>query len=248
LSIALHQTQRNFVKLFTALPVIKDRVKTAATDGGEDGDPDSHDQSAAAADIDVNRHDVADLRRDFDALMRRYQQPIFNLVMQLVGDEDEAGDVTLDTFLSAYRARDSFRGDSKVFTWLYRIAINHSKNRRKSKARARVHEGPSLDAGYESADGGGEEGSSLLESSLVADWSLAPETILEKGELRDKIRDAIDVLPDEYRSVLILREMEDMNYNDIAEATGLTLEAVKTRIARARGMVRRRVAPYYSQD
>jgi RNA polymerase sigma-70 factor, ECF subfamily len=237
------------VKLLSAAPVQKGEHRVSPIDdrgngegGAADSLPDVPGSTAAA----VNRRDLVDLERDFAALMRRYQQPIYNIAVQLIGDEDEAGDVTQETFLSAYRARGSFRSESKVFTWLYRIAINHSKNRLKSRSRARSHEGPSLDSGFESADG--DEQGSLLESGLVADWSQSPEILLEQGELRTKIREAIEALSHEYKSVLLLREMEEMNYNDIAEATGLTLEAVKTRISRARGMVRKRVAPYYSQQ
>ncbi len=197
-------------------------------------------ESAAA-----NRRDVLDLHRNFDAVMQRYQGAIYNLALQLTSDTEEASDVTTETFLSAYKARNTFRNESKVYTWLYRIAINHSKNRLKSKSRQRAHEGPSLDAGYETENG--DESAGLLESALAADWSHSPELLLQKGELRAKINEAIESLPIEYRQVLILREIEDMPYNDIADATGLSLEAVKTRISRARGMVRRKVAPYYRE-
>ena len=193
----------------------------------------------------VNRRDVLDLHRDFDAVMQRYQGAIYNLALQLTSDAEEASDVTTETFLSAYKARNTFRNESKVYTWLYRIAINHGKNRLKSKSRQRAHEGPSLDAGYETESG--DESAGLLESALAADWSHSPELLLQQGELRAKINEAIESLSVEYRQVLILREIEDMPYNDIADATGLSLEAVKTRISRARGMVRRKVAPYYRE-
>ena len=247
-SFALSTTKSIFVKLLTAAPVQRGELRVSPLggrasdeDGGSGDGLDAQSQSGQAA----NRRDLVDLDRDFAALMRRYQQPIYNIAVQLIGDEDEAGDVTQETFLSAYKARASFRSESKVFTWLYRIAINHSKNRIKARARSRHHEGPSLDAGFESADG--DEHGGLLESGIVADWSQSPELLLEQGELRTKIREAIEALSYEYKSVLLLREIEEMNYNDIAEATGLSLEAVKTRISRARGMVRKRVAPYYTQ-
>jgi len=245
-SFAISTSNSYLVKLLSAAPVQRGELRVATPDGGGEDAFGAIDlvDAAASPTVSVNRRDLVDLDRDFGALMRRYQQPIYNLAVQLIGDEDEASDVTQETFLSAYRARASFRSESKVFTWLYRIAINHSKNRRKSKARSKSHEGPSLDSGFESADG--EDQGGLLESGLVADWSQSPELLLQKNELRTKIREAIEALPHEYKSVLVLREMEDMNYNDIAEATGLSLEAVKTRISRARGMVRRRVAPYYS--
>jgi RNA polymerase sigma-70 factor (ECF subfamily) len=74
---------------------------------------------------------------------------------------------------------------------------------------------------------------------------MAPEALIEQKELRAQIYRAVDALPIEYRTVLVLREMEGLNYSDIAEVTGLSMEAVKTRLSRARGMIRRRVEPYY---
>ncbi len=256
----------NFLKLLWALPV-KDaylrramqpesgessqtgkllREPSERTSDGAGAVRGEADIQRETAELAADRRDFADLQHDFNALVGRHQQRIYNLAYQHIGDSDEASDITQETFISAYRARQNFRGEARVFTWLFRIAINHTKNRLKAKSRSRTHEGPSLDSTFDQE--GGEPGGDLLESSLVADWSQAPETVLEQGELLTKIREAIEALPFEYRSVLILREMEDMNYNDIAAATGLSLEAVKTRISRARAMVRRRVSPYYSAD
>jgi RNA polymerase sigma-70 factor (ECF subfamily) len=199
----------------------------------------------------VNRRDVLDLANNFGELMKRYQQSVYNVAFQLLGDEDEAGDVTQETFISAYRARSSFRSESKVFTWLYRITINHSKNRLKSRSRIRSREAMSLDAGFDQSVTGAVNSDSamnLLESAIVEDWSGSPAKLIEERELGQKINEAIDSLAPEYKSVLVLREIEQMSYNDIAETVGLSLEAVKTRISRARAMVRRRVGPYIQID
>jgi RNA polymerase sigma-70 factor (ECF subfamily) len=102
----------------------------------------------------------------------------------------------------------------------------------------------SLDGGFGgpwSEDGEHAQG----ESRPVADWSLSPERLLEQKELRAQIYRAVDGLASEYRIVLVLREMEGLNYSEIAEVTGLSMEAVKTRLSRARAMVRRRIEPYY---
>lgn len=191
---------------------------------------------------DSNTRDVHDLRQDFDALMARYERSIYNAIFHLVGDADEAGDLTQETFVSAYRAREHFRGDAKVYTWLYRIAINHCKNRFKQRDRLREYEGVSLDGGFGSAWG---EDAESAETRPVADWSLSPERLLEQKELRAQIFRAVEALASEYRIVLVLREVEGLNYSEIAEVTGLTMEAVKTRLSRARAMVRRRIEPYY---
>ncbi len=187
--------------------------------------------------------DDAALLHDFDALYARYEKPLFNLIYQWIGDYDEARDLFQETMVSAYKARSQFRGDAQVYTWLYRIAHNHCKNRFKQRDRQREIEGPSLDAGAFADDGG--DGTTGEAARDIADWSLSPERQAEQNELQALITQAVDSLTSEYRVVLVLREMEGLSYNEIAEVTGLTLEAVKTRLNRARGMVRQRVEPYY---
>jgi len=177
--------------------------------------------------------------RDFDALCARYEKPLFNLIYQWIGDYEEAADLTQETFISAYRAREQFRGDSRVYTWLYRIAHNHCKNRFKQRDRQREAEGPSIDAGADF----GPEGESAAPYE-IADWTYSPELLLQRKELKALVDRAINGLASEYKVVLILREVESLSYNEIAEVTGLTLEAVKTRLNRARNMVRQRIEPY----
>ena len=192
-----------------------------------------------AASRDTRRDDVA-LVRDFDALYARYEKPLFNVIYQWVGDYDDAADLTVETFASAFKAREQFRGDSKAYTWLYRIAHNHCINRFKQRDRQREMEGGSLDAGIGGEDAEGE----TSVTREVADWSLSPSHLLEQKELRAQIERAVESLAPEYKVVLVLREMEGLAYGEIAEVTGLTLEAVKTRLNRARAMVRQRVEPY----
>jgi RNA polymerase sigma-70 factor (ECF subfamily) len=192
--------------------------------------------------VNEDARDIADLRSNFNALMQRYQKPIYNLVFRFLNDAEEASDITQETFISAYRARIDFRGDAKVSTWLYRIAVNHCKNRFKQRDRQREHEAHSLDENW---TGAGDLDSSFTESQYLADWTNSPEVIAQSNELRSAIFRAVEALPIEYKMVLVLREMEGMNYNEIVQATGLTLETVKTRLSRARAMVRRRMEPYY---
>jgi len=197
--------------------------------------------ASPGADAQTRRADVA-LVRDFDALYERHYKTLFNLIFRWIGDYDEAEDLTVETFASAFKARDQFRGDSRVQTWLYRIALNHCKNRFKQRDRQREMEGPSLDAGAFGAD---EDDGGVMASRDVADWSYSPARLLEQKELRALIEKAVDNLPADYKVVLVLRDQQDLSYNEIADVTGLTLEAVKTRLNRARNMVRQRVEPYY---
>jgi RNA polymerase sigma-70 factor (ECF subfamily) len=218
-------------------PRAGNRIKGALPAGREsDGQPAPQSPVSVAQ---SRREDLA-LMRDSFALTDRYYKTIFNLLYQWIGDHEEAADLTQDTFTAAWKARDQFRGDARLYTWLYRIAHNNYKNRIKQRVRQREMEGPSLDAGVGADDG--DEGA--LAAREVADWSYSPSQLLEQKEMRALVEKAIDSLAPEYKVVLILREMEDLTYNEIVEVTGLTLEAVKTRLNRARAMVRQRVEPY----
>ncbi|HZT43406.1 MAG TPA: sigma-70 family RNA polymerase sigma factor [Chthonomonadaceae bacterium] len=180
----------------------------------------------------------ADRALEFDALVAKYEKKIFNVIYRFLGDYEEATDLTQETFLSAYRHYDRFRGEAKVFTWLYQIARNLCINRIRQRDRQRVLRVESLDQPREPhPDGGG--------AREIADWSAAPQNVLEGKELRQRILAAIETLPSEYKEVILLREFHDLSYNEIVATTGLTLENVKTRLSRARAMLRRKLEPYY---
>lgn len=180
----------------------------------------------------------ADRHLDFDALVAKYEKKIFNVIYRFIGDYEEATDLTQETFISAYRHFDRFRGDSKVFTWLYQIARNLCINRVRQRDRQKALKLESLDQPRDHED----EETATRE---IADWTHSPQTVLEDKELRQRILAAIDSLPPDYKEVVVLREFQNMSYNEIVEATGLTLENVKTRLSRARGMLRRKLEPYY---
>jgi RNA polymerase sigma-70 factor (ECF subfamily) len=175
----------------------------------------------------------------FDALVAAYEKKIFNVIYRILGDYEEAADLTQETFISAFRAFDRFRGDSKVYTWLYQIAINHCRNRLRQRGRARALHIESLDQPREweeDSEGGSRD---------IADLTHAPHTVLEEKELRERILRAVESLPPDYREVVVLREIQGLSYNEIADATSLSLDNVKTRLSRARAMLRRKLEPYY---
>jgi RNA polymerase sigma-70 factor (ECF subfamily) len=173
----------------------------------------------------------------FEELVARYERQIFNLIYRQVGDYEDAADLTQETFINAYRAYGSFRGDSKVSTWLFQIALNACKNRFRQRDRMKPISGQSLDdtGQDEESEGGPRE---------VPDWSAAPDRVYERKELSEQIEKAIANLPEEYRTVVVLRDMQHLSYQEIVEATGLSLENVKTRLHRARLMLRRSLEPY----
>jgi len=174
----------------------------------------------------------------FDGLVAAYEKRIFNVVYRYLGDYDEAADVTQETFINAYRHFNRFRGDARVFTWLYQIAVNQCRNRVRQRDRAQQHHAESLDQPRLRSSAGGET------AREVADLTHAPQTILEAREMQRLIASAVQSLPPEYREVVLLRDMQGLSYNDIAQVSGLTLDNVKTRLSRARAMLRRKLEPY----
>lgn len=180
----------------------------------------------------------ADRNLDFDALVVKYEKKIFNVIYRFIGDYEEATDLTQETFISAFRHYDRFRGDSKVFTWLYQIARNLCINKIRQRDRQRALRIESLDQPH---DISGEEGL----TREIPDWSQSPQNVLEEKELHQRILAAVQALPPDYKEVVILREFQNLSYNEIVEVTGLTLENVKTRLSRARAMLRRKLEPYY---
>jgi RNA polymerase sigma-70 factor, ECF subfamily len=173
----------------------------------------------------------------FEELVTKYSKKIFNLILRYIGDREEAEDLTQETFVNAYKSFPTFRGECKIHTWLCQIALNQCKNRFRQRDRRRAVEGPSLDA----TPAGAEDANRPLE---IADWDSSPEEVLHRKETYRYVLKAIYSLPDEYRQVIILCDLQHLSYQEIAEITKLSLEAVKTRIHRGRLMLRRKVDAY----
>jgi RNA polymerase sigma-70 factor (ECF subfamily) len=176
----------------------------------------------------------------FEEIVERYHGKIFQLVYRYLGDYDEACDITQDTFVRAYNAWSEFRGESQIYTWLYRIAINLCHNKQKQLQRRRRVERVSLDCSPDDRDG------NLLPGYVreVADERPLPSHILESQELRARLQEVLRELPENYRTVIILRDIEGLTYEQIAQVTDSTLEAIKSRLFRARGAIRRLMEPY----
>src|SRR5690606_37493971 len=164
---------------------------------------------------------------------------IFQLVYRYLGNYDEASDLTQETFIRAYRAWDNFRGDSQVYTWLYRIALNLCHNQQKKLQRRRRAEAYSLDVPQDKSSN--EEGPQNVE---IADKGALPWRDLERRELNQQLFLALQRLPENYRTVILLRDIEGLTYEEIAEVTGSTLEAIKSRLFRARNLLRQRLSVY----
>lgn len=172
----------------------------------------------------------------FDEVVERYHGKVFQLVYRYTGDYEEASDLTQDAFVRAYNAWGEFRGESQIYTWLYRIALNLCHNNRKKGDRRRRVEGYSLDTPQHD-----ESESRPFE---VADARPQPSHRIENDELRVRLHEALLQLPDNYRTVIVLRDIEGLSYEEIAAVTDSTLEAIKSRLFRARTLLREILSPY----
>jgi RNA polymerase sigma-70 factor (ECF subfamily) len=165
----------------------------------------------------------------FETLVRRHEKNIFNLLYRWLGDYHEAGDVAQEVFISAYRAIKSFRGESSFSTWLYRIAINQAKNRRKSLSTAQQRMVPvPLDGTPDPPHPGSD-----------------PAQQAEQQEVHEQVQQAIDGLRPDDAAMILLHDLQDVPYEEIARILEIPLGTVKSRLHRARQALKARLAPYY---
>jgi RNA polymerase sigma-70 factor (ECF subfamily) len=173
----------------------------------------------------------------FEALMNRYEDKVFRLAMGMTKNREDALEAVQDAFLSVYRRIDSFRGDSSFSTWLYKVALNSVYMKLRSRSR------------HDKVD-------SLEELEGILDpvktrilmpprgWSERADDHLLRKELARELREAIAALPEEYRAIFTLREVEDLSNQEVADILGLSLAATKTRLHRARLFLRQRLSSY----
>ena len=171
-------------------------------------------------------------RRAFDLLFLRYRHKIRGLVGRFVRDSAELDDVVQEAFIKAYRALPNFRGDSAFYTWLYRIAINASKNYVAASSRR----APTVDV-----DIGTAEQLEQTDGAYTLRDSESPEQALRRDELAATIRQAITDLPDDLRTTVTLREFDGLSYRQIAEITDCPVGTVRSRIFRARESIDERI-------
>lgn len=167
----------------------------------------------------------------FDALVRKYQHKIINLVSRYVHDSSAAQDVSQEAFIKAYRGLSSFRGDSAFYTWLYRIAINTAKNHLVSQNRRT----PDYEVDAQDAEQMGGE-SALKEYAT-------PEGELLSEEIQSAVQRTIETLPEDLKTAITLRELEGMSYEEIAQTMGCPIGTVRSRIFRAREAIDRTLRP-----
>jgi RNA polymerase sigma-70 factor (ECF subfamily) len=170
----------------------------------------------------------------FNELMELYERRVFALVYRMVGRRAEAEEVTQDTFVQVFRNIDGFRGESKLSTWLFRVAVNLCKNRMKSNARRSSGSHQSIDKIADHTLLGAAEGVSV--GSVER-----PDELVEGIQMERIVKIAINEIDPEFRRLVILRDVEDLSYEEIAEVTDLPRGTVKSRIHRGRAQLRARV-------
>ncbi len=172
-------------------------------------------------------------RPPFEVVVEENRDRIYNVIYRMVGDQEEAADLTQDTFVAAFRAYDRFRYDASAYTWLYRIAVNLTKNRFEKNQRMDSRRAYSLDEPMQ------------LDSDEVTrqveDRTLAPDRVAENDQLRAIVLEEVRNLKYDYREVVVLRDLEGLQYKEIAEVVGCSVEAIKSRLFRARTVLRERL-------
>ena len=169
----------------------------------------------------------------FDGLIEMYSAKLYKVAYALLGSRQDAEEVVQDTFLRAYRALQAFRGESSLETWLHRITLNLARNKYQWNHRRGGGLNVSLTAGD---DAGGESGTENEQD--VPDRRMEPDLVLEQNEIGTNIMKALNSLPDNLRETMVLRHVNDMPYEQIAQKLDCKVGTVKSRLSRGREMLR----------
>ena len=165
-------------------------------------------------------------------LIRPYELSVYRAALSLMKNKSDAEDVAQEAFLKALRSLDEFRGEAKFSTWLISITVNEARSRlrRQSKLRMESLDEPPRVRGR-------------LRPALLTDWREVPSEVLERRELRNMLRQAIDKLSPIYREVLLMRDVEECSIEETSAALTISISSVKVRLHRARILLQKEVAP-----
>ncbi len=171
-------------------------------------------------------------------LIGEFHQPIYSLVYRIVSDPADAADTTQEVFLKVFRGMKHFHGESSLKTWIYRIALHEAANRKRWWFRHKSRE-TSMESSEQDF-----EGVRLAAKEFLADESESPFESAAHEEVRLRVEEELRKVPEPYRTTLILRDLEEMSYEEIAEITQVTLGTVKSRLTRGREALKQRLTPY----
>jgi RNA polymerase sigma-70 factor (ECF subfamily) len=173
-----------------------------------------------------------------EAVFRNYAPRVYNLARRMLGNDADAEDVTQDVLVQVLRKGNTFRGEASFPTWLHKVTVNAALAHRRRRARRQEHE--HNDPLHLFEEGGGH-------AHPVRPWSVAPEAVLEDRETAQLIEAAIARLPEAYRDVYVLADVEGLPNAEIAEMLALSVPAVKSRLHRARLMMRHALSPHFEE-
>lgn len=168
----------------------------------------------------------------YHELIRPHERSVYKMALSYMKNEADAEDVVQEASIRAFRNLATFRAEAKFSTWLIRITINEARSRLRRQATVRMD---SLDALPD------EEGS--VSPALLLDWREIPSETVERNEIRKLLQDAVEGLPEIYREVFLLRDIEGLNVNETAGALNISIPSVKVRLHRARMMLQKQLAP-----
>jgi RNA polymerase sigma-70 factor (ECF subfamily) len=172
----------------------------------------------------------------YTRLITQYHQTIFNLVYRILDDPTDASDTTQEVFIKVFRGMAKFNCESSLKTWMYRIAVHEASNRRRWFFRHKVQE-------FSIEPEPGESQPGNVRDALV-DRSESPYDHVMRGQMRARVEQCLKELPEHYRTAVVLRDIEDLSYEEIAEMTETSLGTVKSRLVRGREALRKRMERY----
>jgi RNA polymerase sigma-70 factor (ECF subfamily) len=175
-------------------------------------------------------------------LIGEFHQPIYSLVYRIVSDPSDAADTTQEVFLKVFRGMKHFHGQSSLKTWIYRIALHEASNRRRWWFRHKARE-----VSMEPLQAEGPLGTVSAIKDTLADDGESPFDSVVHEEIRTRVEEELRQVAEPYRTTVILRDLEEMSYEEIAEITEVSLGTVKSRLTRGREALKRRLVPYVRQ-
>jgi len=188
---------------------------------------------------------VADLKAGSEEayawLIGEFQRPVYGLVYRIVSDPADAADTTQDVFLKVFRGMKQFHGESSLKTWIYRIALHEAANRKRWWFRHKARE-----TSIEPADTDGSDRGQAMQNAMM-DHRDSPFDSVAHREVQWRVDTELRKLAEPYRTTLILRDLEEMSYEEIAEVLQISLGTVKSRLTRGRQALKQRLAPYVRQ-
>jgi len=173
--------------------------------------------------------------RSFEHLIKEHEGKIYNLLLGMTGNKAAAEDLFQETFLTAWRKIGMFRGDADFSSWLYRIAFNNVLMKRRKKKKIKT---VSIDTPVMAYD-------RETKRDFADDWSRSPAATLENKELKNRISKAIKMLPEKYKEVLVLRDVEGLSNEEVKKILNISLPSVKSRLHRARFFLRDNLSGYF---